>query len=241
MWGISWLTANQLAAQEGLCTMEWVSKLYSVPKTSKYAGVHKPRATKFCAEEPEVCGSSVWSMLHVIVLACGVLWRFSEFWRICTPMQIKSSCNNNLSVNKTIFYRRHTTCFWSLSPSSGIYIYIYIYIKVRYSLYRPGVAQRVGRGVALLFHDCGPRRGWMVSSTPRPHFTPGKNRYPFYRRLGGLQGRSGRAENLFPTGIRSRTVQPVVSHYTDWATGPTHQVYTDLKFELMVDLGIQKI
>ena len=38
---------------------------------------------------------------------------------------------------------------------------------------------------------------------------PGKTRYPFYRRLGGTQGRSGRAENLVPTGIRSRTVQPV--------------------------------
>ena len=44
--------------------------------------------------------------------------------------------------------------------------------------------------------------------------------YLFYRRLGEPQGRSGRAENLVPTGIRSRTVQPVVSHYTDWATGP---------------------
>jgi len=39
-----------------------------------------------------------------------------------------------------------------------------------------------------------------------------KTRYPFYRRLGGLQGQSGRAENLVPTGIRSRTVQPIVSN-----------------------------
>ena len=38
---------------------------------------------------------------------------------------------------------------------------------------------------------------------------PGKTRYPFYRRLGGPQGRSGRTENLVPTGIRSWTVQPV--------------------------------
>jgi len=37
----------------------------------------------------------------------------------------------------------------------------------------------------------------------------GKTRYPFYRRLGRPQGRSGGAENLVPTGIRSRTVQPV--------------------------------
>jgi len=60
-------------------------------------------------------------------------------------------------------------------------------------------------------------------SAARPGRTlpPGKTRYPFYRRLGGLQGRSGRAENFVPTGIRSRTVQPLVSHYTHWATRPT--------------------
>jgi len=61
-------------------------------------------------------------------------------------------------------------------------------------------------------------------SAARPGRTlpPGKTRYPFYRRLGGSQGRSGRAESLVPTGIRSRTVQPVVSRYADWATRPTH-------------------
>ena len=89
-------------------------------------------------------------------------------------------------------------------------------------LYRRGVAQRVGRGIALLFHDCSTRRGWVVSSTPRPHFTPGKDPvHPFYRRLGEPQGRSGRVEDLVPTGIRSRTVQPIVSRYTDWATRST--------------------
>jgi len=31
--------------------------------------------------------------------------------------------------------------------------------KVKFSRYRPGVAQRVGRGIALLFHDRGTRRG----------------------------------------------------------------------------------
>ena len=48
-------------------------------------------------------------------------------------------------------------------------------------------------------------------SAARPGRTlpPGKTGYPFYRRLGGPQGRSGRAENLVPTGIRSRTAQPV--------------------------------
>ena len=48
-------------------------------------------------------------------------------------------------------------------------------------------------------------------SAARPGRTlpPGKARYLLYKRLGGPQGRSGRAEYLVPTGIRSRTVQPV--------------------------------
>jgi len=58
-----------------------------------------------------------------------------------------------------------------------VYIYVcvcvYIY-KVKWSRYRPGVAQRVGGGIALLFHDRGTRREWVVSSTPRPHFNPRK-------------------------------------------------------------------
>jgi len=44
--------------------------------------------------------------------------------------------------------------------------------KVKCFRYRPGVAQRVGRGVTVLFHDRGTRRGWVVSSTPWPHFNP---------------------------------------------------------------------
>jgi len=32
-------------------------------------------------------------------------------------------------------------------------------VKVKCSHYRPGVAQRVGRGIVLLFHDRGTRRG----------------------------------------------------------------------------------
>jgi hypothetical protein len=61
---------------------------------------------------------------------------------------------------------------------------------------------------------------WSAASPGRT-LPPGKTRYPFYRRLGETHGRSGRAKNLVPTGIRPRTVQPVVSRYIDWATGPT--------------------
>ena len=67
-------------------------------------------------------------------------------------------------------------------------------------------------------------------SAARPGRTlpPRKTRYPFYRRLDGPQGRHGRAENLVPTGIRSRTIQPVVNRYTDWATQPIYiYIYID--------------
>ena len=87
--------------------------------------------------------------------------------------------------------------------------------RVKFSRYRPGVTQRVGRGIALLFHDRGTKGGEWSAARPGRTLPPGKTRCPFYRRLGGPQGRSGRTENLVPTGIRSRTVQTVISRYTD--------------------------
>ena len=56
--------------------------------------------------------------------------------------------------------------------------------EAKWSRYRPGAAQRVGRGIALLFHNRGTRRGWVVSSTPRPHFTPGKDPVPILQEAG---------------------------------------------------------
>ena len=64
-------------------------------------------------------------------------------------------------------------------------------------------------------------RGEWSAARPGRTLSPGKTRYPLYKWLGGPQGRSGRAEILVPTGIRSRNVQPIVSRYTDWATRPT--------------------
>jgi hypothetical protein len=70
------------------------------------------------------------------------------------------------------------------------------------------VAQRVGRGISLLFHDRGTRRGLVVNATPRPHFTPGKDPVPILQEAVWASGPvcTG-AENLVSTGIRSPTVQ----------------------------------
>jgi len=63
-----------------------------------------------------------------------------------------------------------------------------IKVKVKWSRYRPDVAQRVGRGVALFFHDHDIRREWVVSSTPRPHFTPEKDSVPILQEAGWAPG-----------------------------------------------------
>jgi len=100
----------------------------------------------------------------------------------------------------------------------------------------------VGRGIAVLFlvprHS---RWGWGFSPMLRPPLPPKKTRYPLYSKLGGSQGRSRRAENLVPTGIRSRTVQPVVSRYTNWATGPTLFAYTNIVTFTFCDYALAKI
>jgi hypothetical protein len=58
-----------------------------------------------------------------------------------------------------------------------------------------------------------------LSLTSAPADLPlGKTQYPLYWRLGGPQGRSGRARKISsPPGFDPQMVQPVPSHYTDWA------------------------
>jgi hypothetical protein len=64
-------------------------------------------------------------------------------------------------------------------------------------------AHRGSRDIALLFLDNGTRRGWGVSVTPRPLFTPGKDPVTILQEVGWAPGPvwTG-AENLAPTGIR---------------------------------------
>jgi len=69
-------------------------------------------------------------------------------------------------------------------------------------------AHRGSRGIALLFHDQGTRRGWVVSVKPRPLFTPEKDPVPIAQEAEWTPGPvwTG-AENLVLTGIRSRDRQ----------------------------------
>ena len=135
----------------------------------------------------------------------AVTWSRSCLYSIvavvcCSTMRWSKCCGIPLTI--PAFYSSKSHNIWELLKK-----------KAKWPRYRPGVAQRAGRGIALLFHDRGTRRGdWLASRLGRT-LPPGKTRYPFYRRLGGPQGRSGWGEYLVLTAIRSRTVQPVVSRY----------------------------
>ena len=81
---------------------------------------------------------------------------------------------------------------------------------------------RGSRGIALPLLDHGLKGGEGSASRPARFLPPVKTRYPLYRRLGGSQGRSGQVRKIsHPLGFDPRTVQPVASRYTDWATRPT--------------------
>ena len=67
----------------------------------------------------------------------------------------------------------------------------------------PEVLQRASSMIAAL------EGGEWSAARPGRTLPPGKTRNPFYRRLGGPQGRSGRVENLAPTGIRKMVIMVI--------------------------------
>jgi len=83
------------------------------------------------------------------------------------------------------------------------------------------VAQRVGKGSSMTAALEG---GEWSAACPGCTLPLGKTWYPFYRRLGGPQGQSGRAENFIPSGIRSQTVQPIGSRVPTELPGPTAEI-----------------
>ena len=93
--------------------------------------------------------------------------------------------------------------------------------KIKWSRYRPSVVQRVGRGIALLIHDRGTRKGWVVSSTPRPHFTLGKDSVPILQEAGWASGPvwTGGKSRPHRESIPDR---PGRSQSLYWLSYPTH-------------------
>jgi hypothetical protein len=117
---------------------------------------------------------------------------------------------------------------WGSNPSAarfsapvqtglGAHSAFYTMSKVQFSCYQPSVAQRVGRGIALLLHDRGTRRGRAVRSTPQPNSTPpGKDPVPIVQKAGWAPGQVW-------TGGKSRP---------HWDSNPDHPARSQLLYQL---------
>ena len=128
-------------------------------------------------------------------------WRGCHFSRLLAAKECVSADSNCIDRVPTYSARLLATHSFRISPSlplpcvtvchqvlNALYLSFNRILKVKWSRYRPGVTQRVGRGIALLFHDRGTRRGWVASSTPRRHFTPGKDPLPILQEAGWAPG-----------------------------------------------------
>jgi hypothetical protein len=65
------------------------------------------------------------------------------------------------------------------------------------------MAQRVGRGIALLFHDRGTRRGEWSATRPSRTLPPGKDSVPIVQGAGWAPGPVWTGGKSRPIGIRS--------------------------------------
>jgi len=64
-----------------------------------------------------------------------------------------------LKATAVVFNNELCSTFIAMSSRNLLSVHVYIGCKGKGKGYRPGVAERVGRGIALLFHDRGTRRG----------------------------------------------------------------------------------
>jgi len=93
----------------------------------------------------------------------------------------------------------------------------------------------VGTAIALLFHDRGTRRGWVVSSKPRPHFTPGKDPVPILQEAGWAPqpvwtgGKSRPQRNSIPN-------RPALSQSLYWLSYPAQTTLSSAEAKERVEL-----
>jgi len=119
-------------------------------------------------------------------------------------------------------------CLYDNFSVSSAYMYIYIYkctLVQALRLCTGRTAHRGSRGIALLFHDHGTRRGWGVSVTAQPLFTPGKDPVHIVQEDGWAPGPVWTdEENLAPTGIRFPD-RPARSQSLYRLSFPAHSMY----------------
>ena len=132
---------------------------------------------------PSMLGSSKWSLSI----------RFPHQTPVCTsPLPIRATYPVHLIlldlITRIIFGEEDTSVRSSLPTSTTIQhtgkgkVKCTLVQALRLCTSR--TAHRGSRGIALPFHDHGTRRGWGVSVTPWPLFTPGKDAVPIVQKAG---------------------------------------------------------
>jgi len=140
------------------------------------------------------------------VLLCHLLYlsihgfSFTSFCYTIGPLH-EYKYNLCKSKGKVEPLYRHSGSVQTLRPTGGVEVWLYYFL-------------------AKVLED-----GYESASCPGRSLPTRKTPYPLYRRLDGPQDRSGQVRKISPPpGFDPRTVQPLASRYTDWATGPTTYV-----------------
>jgi hypothetical protein len=96
-----------------------------------------------------------------------------------------------------------TSIYWKAKWSPSVTVKVKCTLVQALRLCTGRMAHRRSRGIALPFLDHGTRRGWVVSVTSRPLFTPGKDPVPIVQEAGWTPGPIWTGAENLATGIRS--------------------------------------
>ena len=141
----------------------------------------------------------------------------------CNFIHIQCEYIKYLLIKKFILKRGGTSSYFNVN-TLNYFIIIILLLKVKWSHSNPGVPQRMVRGLGLLFHYRDTRTGWVVSSTPRPQFTPCKDTLPNIQEVRWAPGSVWTGGKCRPhrDSILDRPAR--ASRCTDWSTLPTPSV-----------------
>jgi hypothetical protein len=85
-------------SSESKCRVKRISERLTYIRASQIPGTKSPGANILCMVPPNICVSSVWKLLHVVLVALRILkWLLRFFFLNCAPPDI-----HNYSVNSEL-------------------------------------------------------------------------------------------------------------------------------------------
>ena len=110
----------------------------------------------------------MWCYVMLYELNCNKQF-IDTYWKTCGEHKFE-----------TVYRWQHYGCAddtdWLIIT---VWVSVNMYKKVKWSRYRLGVAQRIGRGIALLFTTAALEGGEWSAARPGRTLPPGKSQYQF--------------------------------------------------------------